>query len=168
MSNWALIWGDKALIASESIQQGVFSKHYTIGIYFNRLFNFYFKWKLKQHYVYKCPCFFPLIKPLALLIRVEFMHGKSAISSQNNPLVSVLPYPDIVWNARSRKFKKQEIQTMVACKMSNIFCPPGTTLKNLYYGNATFFFRRETKSSVNDFIVELHGFPPLFVLLLQL
>ena len=22
-----------------------------------------------------------------------------------------------------------------------------------------FFFRRETKSSVNDFIVELHGFP---------
>lgn len=55
---------------------------------------------------------------------------------------------------------------MVACKMSNIFCPLGTTFKKLVLSKCNFFFRRETKSSVNDFIVELHGFPPLFVLLL--
>lgn len=52
--------------------------------------------------------------------------------------------------------------------MSNIFCPQTRNYyKNLYYRNAT-FFKRETKSSVNEFIVELHGFAPLFVLLLQL
>lgn len=40
---------------------------------------------------------FPFDKAfIVLLIRVESMHGKSAISSQNNPLVSILPYPDIV------------------------------------------------------------------------
>lgn len=74
------------------------------------------------------------------------LHGKSAISSQNNPLVSVLPYPDIVWNARSRKFKKQEIQTMVACKMSNIFCPQTRNyFKKRVLSKCNFFFQKRDK-----------------------
>ena len=90
------------------------------------------------------------------------LHGKSAISSQNNPLVSVLPYPDIVWNARSRKFKKQEIQTMVACKMSNIFCPQTRNyFKKLVLSKCNFFFLEERqKAQWMTLLLNCTAFPP--------
>ena len=53
--------------------------------------------------------------------------------------------------------------------MSNIFCPQTRNYyKKLVLSKCNFFFRRETKNSMNEFIVELHGFPSLVVLLLQL
>ena len=68
-----------------------------------------------------------------------------------------------VENLKSRKYKQWSL-----AKMSNIFCPQTRNyFKKLVLSKCN-FFRRETKSSVNDFIVELHGCPPLFVLLLQL
>ena len=66
------------LIACESTEQRVFSKHYDQDI---------LKQTLLFHKMYYDKTF----------LEFEFMrHGKSAISSYNNPLLGVLHYPDIV------------------------------------------------------------------------
>ena len=51
---------------------------------------------------------------------------------------------------------------MSRAKMSNICSRLGTTIKICTIGMQPFFFRRKTKSSLIDFIVELAA-PPLFV-----
>ena len=90
MSNWALIWGDKALIACESTEQRVFSKHYDQDI---------LKQTLLFHKMYYDKAF----------LEFEFMRrGKSAISSYNNPLLGVLHYPDIVWDAQVKNLESRK------------------------------------------------------------
>ena len=85
-----LIWGDKALIAFESTEQGVFSKHYDQDI---------LKQTLLFHKMYYDKAF----------LEFEFMrHGKSAISSYNNPLLGVLHYPDIVWDAQVKNLESRK------------------------------------------------------------
>ena len=42
-------------------------------------------------------------------LEFEFMrHGKSAISSYNNPLLGVLHYPDIVWDAQVKNLESRK------------------------------------------------------------
>jgi len=139
MSNWALIWGDKALIACESTEQGVFSKHYDQNI-------------LKQTLL-----FHKMYSDKAFLVFEFMQHGKSAISSYNNPLLGVLHYPDIVWDARSRKLRKQEIKPMSRAKMSNICSRLGTTIKTCTIGMQLFFLEERQKA---HWMILLLNWPP--------
>ena len=85
-----LIWGDKASIACESTEQRVFSKHYDQDI---------LKQTLLFHKMYYDKAF----------LESEFMRlGKSAISSYNNPLLGVLHYPDIVWDAQVKNLESRK------------------------------------------------------------